>query len=195
MPRGSRLETEPIDGEPYRFRTCYPVTVWPLELTRAGVQRLSFPLPPTPWKEHVRGVIRLELASYDKQVPIGAFGFERLRFFLNAPPQLAYQLYENIFNNSLAVLVSGDADDRAPLILDRSCIRPVGFERDEALVESLPRSFPGYELLTEYFVFPEKFLFFDVTGLEPEARRRFGGQPHDHPISVSIAIWSRWSGM
>ena len=53
----------------------------------------------------------------------------------------------------------------APLILDRSCIRPVGFERDEALVESPPRSFPGYELLTEYFVFPQKFLFFDVDRL------------------------------
>ena len=49
--RGSSLETEPIDGEPYRFRTCYPVTVWPIELTKAGVQRLSFPLPPTHWKE------------------------------------------------------------------------------------------------------------------------------------------------
>ena len=29
-----------------------------------------------------------------------------------------------------------------------------------------PRSFPGYRLLTEYFTFPHKFLFFDVTGLE-----------------------------
>jgi type VI secretion system protein ImpG len=29
-----------------------------------------------------------------------------------------------------------------------------------------PRSFPGYRLLTEYFAFPQKFLFCDVTGLE-----------------------------
>ncbi len=27
------------------------------------------------------------------------------------------------------------------------------------------RSFPGYRLLQEYFTFPEKFFFFDVTGL------------------------------
>ena len=41
--RGSSLETEPIDGEPYRFRTCYPVTVWPIELTKAGVQQVVLP--------------------------------------------------------------------------------------------------------------------------------------------------------
>ena len=26
IPRESAIETEPIDGEPCRFRTCYPVT-------------------------------------------------------------------------------------------------------------------------------------------------------------------------
>ena len=86
--RGSSMETEAIDAEPYRFRTCYPVTVWPIELTKVGVQRLSFPLPPAHWKERVRAVIRLELASYGRKAPVGALGFETLRFFINAPPPL-----------------------------------------------------------------------------------------------------------
>src|SRR5512135_1604429 len=30
VPRHSPLETEPIQGEPCRFRTCYPVTLWPI---------------------------------------------------------------------------------------------------------------------------------------------------------------------
>ena len=63
----------------------------------------------------------------------------------------------------------------------------MGFERDEALVESPPRSFPGYELLTEYFVFPQKFLFFDVTGLGPEARRRFEERAGRF-TSISVSI-------
>ena len=32
----SALETDPIDGEPCRFRTCYPTTLWPIEMTRPG---------------------------------------------------------------------------------------------------------------------------------------------------------------
>ena len=85
IPKGSVLETEPIDGDPSRFRTCYPVTVWPIRLAKAGVRSLFSPLPAVRWKERVRSVIRLELASYSEKTPISAFGFERLRFFLNAP--------------------------------------------------------------------------------------------------------------
>ena len=43
--RESPLETETIEGEPCRFRTCYPVTLWPLELSgaahRAAVHRAN----------------------------------------------------------------------------------------------------------------------------------------------------------
>ena len=37
------------------------------------------------------------------------------------------------------------------------------------------RSFLGYRLLTEYFAFPEKFLFFDLAGLGPAALGKAGG--------------------
>ena len=37
IPRETALETDPIDGEPCRFRTCYPMTLWPIELKAAGL--------------------------------------------------------------------------------------------------------------------------------------------------------------
>jgi len=33
IPRDSMLYSNPVDGSPCRFRTRYPVTLWPLELT------------------------------------------------------------------------------------------------------------------------------------------------------------------
>jgi type VI secretion system protein ImpG len=45
-------------------------------------------------------------------------------------------------------------------------LKPVGFEEDEGVLPYSSRSFLGYRLLQEYFTFPEKFLFFDLTGLE-----------------------------
>src|SRR5437773_5093702 len=35
VPRDALLETEPVQGEPVRFRTCYPVTLWPIEVKQA----------------------------------------------------------------------------------------------------------------------------------------------------------------
>ena len=37
--RGTIVRSEPVDGYPCRFRTCYPVTVWPLEVAEARFER------------------------------------------------------------------------------------------------------------------------------------------------------------
>jgi type VI secretion system protein ImpG len=44
-------------------------------------------------------------------------------------------------------------------------LQPVGFELDDGLLPFSRRSFPGYRLLSEFFAFPSKFLFFDLCGL------------------------------
>jgi type VI secretion system protein ImpG len=52
----------------------------------------------------------------------------------------------------------------------------VGFDAEEGLLPYTPRSFIGYRLLQEYFAYPEKFLFFDLTGLNRTAAIGLGDQ-------------------
>ena len=54
---------------------------------------------------------------------------------------------------------------------------PVGFAPEEALLPWPARSFVGFRLLTEYFAFPEKFLFVDFTRMEAKTLA-LGRQPH-----------------
>lgn len=42
----------------------------------------------------------------------------------------------------------------------------MGFQDQEAIIPYPAQSFPGYRLLQEYFLLPEKFLFFRLTGWE-----------------------------
>src|SRR5262245_17904564 len=37
VPGGTELRTEPVQGEPCRFRTAYPVTLWPVEVRAAAL--------------------------------------------------------------------------------------------------------------------------------------------------------------
>ena len=53
-------------------------------------------------------------------------------------------------------------------------IKPVGFDQNEGLLPYSARSFIGYRLLTEFFVFPEKFLFFDLVFPLWSAQKTFG---------------------
>jgi type VI secretion system protein ImpG len=52
--------------------------------------------------------------------------------------------------------------------------RPLGFEANEALLPFQSQSFDGYRLLHEYFAFPQRYLFAELTGLAPAVRRCTG---------------------
>jgi type VI secretion system protein ImpG len=52
------------------------------------------------------------------------------------------------------------------VVLPANVIEPVGFAPEEALLPWPARSFAGFRLLSEYFAFPEKFLFLDFTRLD-----------------------------
>lgn len=165
VPRETLLETEPVDGQPCRFRTCYPVTLWPVELCQAGLAARPFAAPVTPFSASAAAVLRIRLQCLSNDVTFAALTLDRLRFYLKGQAQHVYALYELLFNNVLGIALAASPQDPQPALLAPECIEPVGFERDQGLLPYTPRSFVGYRLLTEYFSFPEKFLFFDLAGL------------------------------
>ncbi len=162
LPSKTTLQTDPIDGQPCRFRTCYPTTIWPIELTAAQLQGQPFSAPKIDLPAEPDAVLRLQLQCYSKDVTFSQLKADSLRFFLNGQSQHVFPLYELIFNNTLGVALATSAGDKNPVPLQKSCIRPVGFESDQGMLPYTARSFLGYRLLSEYFAFPQKFLFFDV---------------------------------
>jgi type VI secretion system protein ImpG len=90
-----------------------------------------------------------------------------LRFFLKGQPQHTLAMHDLLFNNVMGVTISAGGPNATHVMLPRDCIRPVGFDVDEGLLPYSARSFPGYRMLSEYFAFPEKFQFFDLTGFSP----------------------------
>jgi type VI secretion system protein ImpG len=101
-------------------------------------------------------------------INLAELALDHLRFFLHGEGPLVYALYELMFNDVLEVRVRALAGKDNPFatVLPAHNIRPVGFGADEGMLPYGPRSFLGYRLLQEYFGFPEKFLFFDLAGLE-----------------------------
>jgi type VI secretion system protein ImpG len=78
-----------------------------------------------------------------------------------------HALYEILGNNVLqVVLAAGPERQHRKLVLPPGSLQPVGFAESEGMLEYDSRSFLGYRLLHEYFVLPEKFLFFDFLHLD-----------------------------
>ena len=167
--RDTRLYSKPVHGVPCQFVTKYPVRLWPVEVVSA---RLADPRKPVGGAQQA---IVIQLKSCNG-LAFPQTGLDRLRFFLNGSGQHVYHLYELLFNNVRHVeCVSAGRDGKTEEFpLRPEDILPVGFGRDESLIPYHRQSSPGYLLLFEYFCFPEKFLFFDVSGLERVRRTGFG---------------------
>lgn len=171
VPRHSRLTSREVEGIPCRFRTAYPVTLWPVEIASAQYHTAPFGgLRLPPGMQRAEALIRFELRA------VGGAQFhqlelDRLRFFLSGDERTTNQLYELLFNHRAGIAVQvHDGRSPVPRVLPADSVRDVGFERDESLLPYDNRSFPGYRLLTEYFAFPSKFLFVDLLNLAPVVR-------------------------
>lgn len=171
LARHTPLYSEPISGTPCRFRTCYPVTLWPLEITAA---RIGPPDSIPDWPEGAKAVLRIALNATGG-TEFSEFQLDTLRFYLNGEPRIVNALYELIFNDVIRLeLRSSDKKSEAhPIVLPVASVRQVGFEKDEGMLPYSKQSFQGYRLLQEYFTFPEKFFFFDITGLKPVSESGF----------------------
>jgi type VI secretion system protein ImpG len=163
--RHTPLFTETMEALSCRFRTCYPVVLWPLEIAYAGFEstdQFSF-LDNSP---RVATVLRLKIEA--KQASLKELDLKRLRFHLSGDLNAAFRLYELIFGNTLSVALLPDGSNR-PIFLPENSIKPVGFGADEEVIPYPPHAHAAYGLLQEYFTFPEKFLFFDMENLDRHA--------------------------
>ena len=155
------------------FRTAQDVTLYPLELISANYFSYApdLPLSSLPIGARVKGGVRLRLRS-TAGLDFNELALDRLCFYLGGREDVANSLYELTLGAGLGALVL--QPERPPEwleVLPASAIGRVGFADDEALLPVTHRSFQGYRLLREYLAFPQRFRFFELTGLQRALRR------------------------
>ncbi len=174
--RESMLYSRPVGGVSCRFRTCFDTTLWPLSIEAAEWKTPERISPPINTIDSA-AVLRLDLRCLGN-VTFDRLELRSLRFFVSGENNLSHALYELLANNVRQIIVRDTAPGsrRPPVVLPGSALKPAGFEENEALLPYPRRSFTGYRLLQEYFTFPQKFLFFDLSGLEKLQNAGFGSR-------------------
>lgn len=159
---GSPLQTVRVGDLACKYRTCYPLKLWPVAVTEAKLHPPPFPTGLNP---PARAMAALRLRLQASELTFGQMQFDRLRFHLLGDGSLTAALYDLLFNHALEVaFVPRDKPKAAISLPAAEVLRPVGFEPEDALLPYPPNVFPGYRLLTEFFAYQPKFLFADVCG-------------------------------
>lgn len=180
VPRGTGLRSQLGKGETTacQFRTAQNVTLLPLQVTQAQYFTYApeLPLPSLPVTSKIKGGIRLRLKTREG-LSIKQIRFDRLVLYLSGTDEVAYRLHELLLGAGLGVLgVSTQRPVAWQEFLDAGHIRAKGYADDEALLPATLRGFSGYRLLQEYFAFPQRFLFVELTGLSRIAARCDSGE-------------------
>ena len=160
VPAHTPLFSQTADGFTCRFRTCYPVTIWPLTVVNCTLESpAQFEFLNT---SRVASVLRISVSAL---VPMEELNLNRLRFFIQGEPDMVNKIYEMLFARPLrvALLPKGAS---TPVYLPENSLFPVGFLPEDEVIPYPPHALPAYRLIQEYFLFPEKYHFFDLLHLD-----------------------------
>ncbi len=164
--KGTRLYSPPVKETKLIFTTSQDVLLLPVDVTNAGG---TFARDP---RSGAVSGIKIELNSAPKMTLNRIEWPESLRFFINGHQQHVFKLYELIMNNTVQVEIVSFCEENGIrkvqdlITLTPEHIHPMGFSEKDAIISWPHQSFDGLRLLYEYFAFPEKFLYFDLSGVQ-----------------------------
>lgn len=160
VPRGTAVESIPVEGTPCRFRTAYEVEVMPLKLIEQTLSERG-------------GVSFINLRFAVTAGAVRDLDLKKLRFFFSGEPGIAFSFYFTLLAKTKTVrfaLRDKDNKEHVTAVLAPDRLKALGFREGESLFPAPANTFPGYRLMQEYFCFPEKFLFLEISGLEEGIR-------------------------
>jgi len=156
--RNAEVGSVPIDGVSCRFRTTQDVELLPLSVEDVRVDTGS----------QLAQSLRIEL-KVTGGASLAALALSQVRFYIHGERRLQddVRLWVGAHVESIALAaVDPTRGDSIVATLPAKSVRMVGFAEEESLIPYPKTVYPGFRLLQEFFTLPQKYAFFDVTGLE-----------------------------
>ncbi len=179
FPAGSYLDARYVDREQRiscRFRLASALELWPLRLTGArfvsgATTFQSMGLDVSPGNAGGLLLSLMRPSASDKTKPgknVDSIAADSLSVHLSGDPSDCVAICEHLFRDATRVTLRylDGRGDPVFLRLPPDCIAWIGFDESEALFPEDTRVFRGFSLLREFFLLPQKFTGFRLTGLK-----------------------------
>ncbi|MFL5458524.1 MAG: type VI secretion system baseplate subunit TssF [Myxococcales bacterium] len=157
--RDTELQATSYDGTGCRFRTSADVDLLPVSVQEVLLDQSLGSSPR----------IRVQIQAAQAALP-ALLHPDGVRFFLHGELPLASTLLLWFSRHLVGVQVRGIASG-STATLPATAVRPVGFDPSLPLLPWPAFAPRGYRHVQEYFALPQKFLFFELRGLDAVAFR------------------------
>lgn len=163
IPVGTELKSVPVDGTACTFTTRYPVEIHP-----SSIANVVFAQPSG---KPAAITLSLKLTS----IALSSWKLKSLRFFLAGESSQAADLYL-VLMRYVKKIVIAPLQDGESVTLDATHLKAVGFEDSDTLFPGSVSGAASPQLLQEYFIQPDKFMFIDLLGWEKWSGRGEGSE-------------------
>jgi type VI secretion system protein ImpG len=167
VPRGTMLNARAVKGVVCKFRTTQAVTLRPVRIAQAAFRNSVLAPEGTRLPSGATSVLSITLELLSPQASWSVLSGQPLRVYLDGESSQVSVLREALCQKVVGVMTQVAANhpwiSAASIGVDDAKPRLAGFADDEALIDFDARSHAAYRLLTEYFAFPDKFNFVDLT--------------------------------
>lgn len=165
--RGTVLNSRAVKGVACKFRTTQSVTLRPLRIAQATFRNSVLAPEGTRLPAGATSVLSITLELVSPQASWSMLSEQPLRVYLDGESSQVSVLREALCQKVVGVMTQATPHhpwiSAASIGVDDARPKLVGFADDEALIDFDERSHAAYRLLTEYFAFPDKFNFVDLT--------------------------------
>ncbi|MDA9557260.1 type VI secretion system baseplate subunit TssF [Vibrio sp.] len=156
--KGKELFSPQVEGVQCRFKTSYDVDVYPISISSIAQHSTST-------SSTIDMTVNSAIANNSQAgVNLATLGLDTLRCHLSGSVNITRSLYVWLLRHLKHIVLDVEGGQKHVLSPDK--VKPVGFDDTESLLPFSKHVFSGYRLLQEYFAMPEKFMFFDLQGLE-----------------------------
>ena len=170
-----------------RYRLGSDLSVWPLRMERAEYFPSAAPLQALGLEVQPGTMGGLRLGFQNRSTnpatdtpgvrppgnPLHMLALDDLPIHIIGDLGDANAIYEQLFANCRRITLRYEDSHGDPhfLPVPLQMLQQLGFEETDSLYPADERSFLGFEILRDYFAFPQKYIGFRLTGLQPLLRQ------------------------
>ncbi|WP_087024148.1 type VI secretion system baseplate subunit TssF [Thaumasiovibrio subtropicus] len=142
------------------FRTTSELAIYPFEFESLDVSLAPFEIEKPRGAENAKALIELDVVAKDEGIVMRDLDITSLDVQLRGDVNLILRLYDLLFHGINQIAMTTPSGQR--YVLGADALTPIGFEPEQSVLPYPATSFGGFKLLTEFFVFSERFHAFRI---------------------------------
>lgn len=162
MRRGDRYQLTSSKGSPCEFQLCNDIVLAPCVLRDVSARFAPFPFY-IPTEHSANAVVQLNLDACDPEVDFASIAPESLDLYANGFGQDASGLIQLLLSELCLITVS-DPEFTQVELMDTSALDPLCVNEAFKVLPGEGNEFAAYQMLQEFFNYPEKRKYFRLNG-------------------------------